>query len=125
MHIESVLKSLNLDDYKYTTYNLFSLILPDDFNYTKNGANKSQPIFKIYKGVLIEGTISKSIIGSSHNSIIQILNKEYNEEIALQFVNKVQFLAYSFLLYHGFTVGIADCIATKSEEITMLLQNVF
>ena len=37
------------------------------------------------------------------------------------FVNNVQFLAYAYILYHGFTVSIADCISTKSNKIVKRL----
>ena len=110
----------------YTTYNLFSMVLPNSFNYTrKNNCNVDEPVVIIKNGILKEGTINKAIIGSSHNSIIQILNKEYSEDIAMSFVNNVQFLAYSFILYHGFTVGISDCISTKSSKIDNVITKCF
>jgi DNA-directed RNA polymerase beta' subunit len=123
---KKVLKELGLNEYVYTSKVLFSMLLPDDFNYIrKNNANIKQPILKIYKGLLYEGTINKSIIGSSHNSIIQVLYKEYGTDIALDFINNIQFISYKFILYHGFTIGISDCIATKSKEITHVITRCF
>lgn len=110
----------------YTTYNLFSVILPNDLDYTrKNNCDANDPIVIIKKGIFKSGTINKSIIGSSHNSLIQVLHKEYNETVAMTFVNNVQFLSYSYILYHGFTVGISDCISTKSNKINNVITKCF
>ena len=76
-YIKKILKNKN----PYTGKGLVSLLLPANLNYEKkNNASKTEPIFKIYKGVIISGVINKAIIGSSHNSLIQILNKEYSNE---------------------------------------------
>ena len=110
----------------FTTYNLFSIILPNSLNYTKtNNCNPKFPVVKIVDGMLIEGTINKSIIGSSHNSLLQILVKEYNETTSLNFINNVQFLSYAYLLYHGFTVSISDCISTKTTKIRNVISKCF
>ena len=122
-----------LDNYRkidskniYNTYNLFSLILPNDLNYKrKNNCHKTQPFVVIRDGILIEGTINKTIIGSSHNSLIQVLVKEYDQNIAMDFINNVQFLSYSYILYHGFTVGISDCISNKSNKIDNVISKCF
>ena len=113
-------------EYIYTTYNLFSLLFPDNLNYIKkNNCNKDFPTVKIINGILSEGTINKTIIGSSHNSLIQILFKEYGEDTSVNFVNNVQFLSYAYILHHGFTVGISDCISTKSNKIINVINKCF
>ena len=122
-HIQTI---MNKDSHYYSTRMLFSFILPNNFYYTrKNNCLKDEPIVKIDKGVLLKGAINKSIIGSSHNSIIQTLLKEEGEDVALSFINNVQFVAYSYLLYRGFTVGISDCIATKFSEINHVINKCF
>lgn len=123
---KKVFNEIGITERIYSTKGVISLLLPDNFNYIrKNNANDKEPILKIYKGVILEGTINKSIIGSSHNSIIQVLNKEYGPDIAVDFVNNIQFVAYAYLLVQGFTVSISDCIATKSEEITHVITRCF
>ena len=73
-YIKKILKNKN----PYTGSSLISLLLPANLNYKKkNNVSKLEPIFKIYRGVIVAGVVNKSIIGSSHNSLIQILNKEY------------------------------------------------
>ena len=110
----------------YTGKGLFSLLLPNDLNYVRNNkGNPSEPTVKIYKGVLWEGTINKAILGSSHGSLIQILYKEYSADVAVEFINNVQFIAYAWLLVFGFSIGIDDCVATKTSEIDHVVTKSF
>jgi DNA-directed RNA polymerase beta' subunit len=44
---------------------LISLILPDDLIYEKkNNADPNEPVVRIYRGVLYEGTLDKSTLGA-------------------------------------------------------------
>ena len=85
----------------------------------------AKPTFSLYKGVLYSGVINKKNLGSGHASITNLLHKEYDEEVAISFVNNVQFLANEWLLYHGFSIGISDCIATKTDEIQSVISRCF
>ena len=124
--IKNVLTKMNKDPYPFTGKGLFSLTLPDNFIYSlKNNSHPIEHTVHIYDGVLYEGVINKKNLGSSHTSITRLLYKEYNENVAEQFVNNVQFLAYEWLLYHGFSVGISDCIATKTEQINEVITRCF
>jgi len=125
-HIRGVLKGLGKDDDVFTGKCLFSMILPDDFIYEKrNNTDPKQPVVKIYRGVLYEGTINKANLGSVHKSLIQVLYKEYSEETACNFIDNVQFIACAWLLLHGFSVGIDDCIATNREDIDSAVMKCF
>ena len=105
---------------------IFSLLLPDNFIYNKkNDADKNEPMLKIHRGVLYEGAINKSNLGASHNSIIQVLNKEYGPDVAATFVDNIQFVTNGYLEIMGFSVGIADCIATKGHEIEDVIEKCF
>lgn len=95
---------------------LFSLLLPDDFTYTStNRACKEEPVVRIYKGILYEGSINKVNLKSGQSSLITLLCKEYDKETVLHFINNVQFLANAYILYHGFSVGIQDCVAQRQS----------
>ena len=134
-HIRKVLKSLGKKASCFNGKGLISLILPSDFIYEKkNNADPNEPIVKIFRGVLHEGTIDKNIIGSSHNSIIQVLYKEYNENITCEFIDNIQFITNNWLLISGFSVGIKDCIiinkqneegVTKQQQIKDVIQKCF
>ena len=129
--IDRILKSLDRVKYirdsqglsfpLYCGKSLFSIMFPPTFTYIrKNDARKDQPIVKIIKGVFLEGTLTKTNLGSAHNSLIHVLHKEYGMDIAIDFINNVQFIANQYLLHRSFTVGIEDCMADiskKTEEI--------
>jgi DNA-directed RNA polymerase II subunit RPB1 len=120
-HIKEVLEELGKDEsILYTGKGLISFMLPDDFFYVKKtNANTKEPFVRIFKGVLYEGAFNKSILGSSHNSIIQTLHKEYNQDICMNFVNNIQFITNEWLCHYSFSVGIGDCIAKKETENTI------
>ena len=117
-HILKVYKSLGIKPRVFSGKSLFSMTLPDDFNYENdNGADKKFPVVKIRNGVLYEGIITKANIGGSSKSIIQYLYKEYSQDVVCDFINNVQFISTQYNLYYSFSVGIGDCIASKEDEI--------
>ena len=119
--IKSVLEELKLpceDKDVFTGKNLISMMLPNDFAYIKkNDSTKSEPIVKIYKGVMYEGVLNKANLGSAHGSILQVLLKDYNADICIGFTNNIQFITCEWLLYEGFSIGIEDCITDKQDEV--------
>lgn len=118
-HIRRVLKELNQPIIAFNGKGLVSMMLPNDFHYTKkNNAHPDQPEIKIYKGVMYSGALNKAALGSVHNSILQLLYKEYDENVCLDFVNNMQFITNEWLLYNGFSIGIGDCISTKHDEVS-------
>jgi DNA-directed RNA polymerase beta' subunit len=126
--IQTIRKVLKLKGKKinaFTGKGIISLAFPPDFNYeTKNNACDEEPVVRIYKGVLYEGVIKKSDFGS-HNSIIQLLYKEYGKDTTSTFVDNIQFLTNKWLSINGFSVGIKDCIATKTSEIEDAIEKCF
>lgn len=122
-HIQVILKKFGKNIPVFSPKNLFSMILPSDFNYSnKNGVLQDEPVVKIYKGVLYEGAINKNDIGQSHNSIIQLLHKEYDHDVASTFIDNVQFITNAYLTIVGVTVGIKDCIPQKEDEIQAVVE---
>ena len=94
----------------YWSHQLISMFLPFDFDFN-------------YKGVVIEngiyqrGSISKQHLTSSHNCIIRLLCKEYGENVCAEFINNIQFVANSYLMIRGFTIGISDCVVKRKKQI--------
>ncbi len=120
-HIRRVLKEKGKPVQCFTGRGIISMFLPEDLIYEKhNNANPEEPTVKIYKGVLYEGTFDKSILGSTHGSLIQIINKEYGPDATAHFVDCIHFCTNNWLLVHGFSIGFGDCMVTdksKQEEI--------
>jgi DNA-directed RNA polymerase beta' subunit len=101
---------------------LISMVLPEDFNYLKtNNAMEEEPDVVIRRGVLISGAIDKQIVGSSYNSIIQVLNKEYGGKRACRFVDDVHFLTNNWLVSQELN---KDGVS-KTEEIEDYVQKCF
>lgn len=110
----------------YTGRLLFSLLLPDDFQFEgKNDADKKEPKVIIRNGLLLEGAINKSNLSGSHSSFITLFYHEYGEQFCMKFINNVQFLAIKYILHHGFSIGMGDCIITKKDEINHVISKSF
>lgn len=123
-HIENVMKSCGKKLDIYTTHNLFSLILPKDFNYSyKNNLSEEFPEVKIVKGVLLEGVLNKDILGGSHISILKFMCKEYGNEITSTFIDNVQFLTNEWLIENSFSIGLEDCMISSDNSIMEIKNN--
>lgn len=118
-HVRKTLKFLGKKAQCFTGKGLVSMILPEDFVYEKkNDAHPTEAVVKIYRGVIYEGTLDKNVLGSSHNSIAQVLRKEYSLDEAERFVNNIQWIANEWVLIKGFSVGLGDCLITdKNREV--------
>ena len=103
------IKSIMKTDNPFYCKGLISIFLPPYFNYNYNSV-------KIHKGVLLEGVIDKKVVGACHNSIHQVLYKEYNDEIAMYVLDCIQFVATEYLLIYGFSIGLGDCLISKKAN---------
>lgn len=94
---------------------LFSLLLPEEFDYKKtNEVDSIEKELIIRKGILIQGAVSKKDL----NKIITLLYLEFHQDIKIvkQFINNVQFLGNQYLLFHGFSIGLKDCLIDNKKE---------
>ncbi len=128
-HIRKIYKEKGKKVQSFHGKGLLSLTMPTDFNYEKkNNADPNEPVVRISQGVLYEGTLEKSTLGATTNSIIHILHKEYGPDVTADFIDGVQFITNSWLLLDGFSIGIEDCMITgenKVEEINDVIQKCF
>lgn len=91
---------------------LFSALLPEDFYYRKGSV-------LIVDGVLIQGQITKDHIGTSHNSIIQNLFKNYGEARVVTFLTDTPFVMNRWLASRGFSIGLQDCLPNAGVDRTI------
>lgn len=128
-HIRQVLKQKGKKVQCFTGKGVISMFLPRDFIYEqKNDACPLEPTVKIWKGVLYEGTLNKENLGSSYNSLIHIINKEYGPEEVSRFIDCIQFVTNEWNLINAFTVGLGDCIVTsetKQQEIQDVIKKCY
>jgi DNA-directed RNA polymerase beta' subunit len=104
----------------YTGKILFSAALPRDLTF-----ENSEILIK--EGILVSGRVSSASVGTSHNSLVQILYKNYGPKTALNFTDDITFITNIFLSRYGFTVGLEDCMVpeTKVQEAQkMLLESI-
>jgi DNA-directed RNA polymerase subunit A' len=85
---------------------IFSCLLPDDFNFMGKSRN-GQPVV-IKDGVLIEGTMDKSTLGGGSGLMLRILHKKYGPKVTIEILGKIFRLGIQVLLKHGFTTAISD-----------------
>ena len=73
---------------------------------------------QIENGLLMDGIIAKSSLGSSSSSLMKFIFDDYGAQRAAQFIDKCQFLANRYMLYTGYSIGIDDCVVIpiKSTE---------
>ena len=100
----------------FTGKMLFSAALPRDFFYKKDD-NATKNYVLIKDGILLSGRITSQTIGLAHNSIIQVMYKNYyNGKIVNEFSSNAKFIADQFLARRGFTVGYDDCVIPESKR---------
>lgn len=97
---------------------LFSFVLPDDFeyNYQNDMDPNGKPVY-ITRGVMLSGTLNKSVMGSASGSISHMIRLNYSSKRACDFVSFYQMIINRWLLTRGFSVGIEDCIPKKSAYV--------
>ena len=90
---------------------LFSFLLPDNFEYSfKNDMSPDGKQVEITRGVMLSGTLNKSVLGSSSGSISHVLFLQYSARVACDFVSYYQMIINRWLLTRGLSVGIEDCV---------------
>lgn len=115
--ITSVFRKMKCNKSLYGGHAMFSLILPSTLNYeVKNNLSQEEPIVKIHKGVLYAGVLDKNVLGKTHNSLIQIINKEYGRDAVYNFINNIHFIINAYLLYKGLTISLDDCLLESTEK---------
>ena len=105
----------------WTGKQLFSIILPEDFNATfkanfchscREGCQKEgckyDAYVKIRDGNLMCGTIDVRGIGNSKGKILDRIARDYGASRAAKFINQVTRLVLGALMNHGFSTGIGD-----------------
>lgn len=98
----------------YTGKQLFSLFLPEDFNYTmtskwSKGTTGKEKDIVIKNGQLMEGVIDKSSIGAEEpESVLHRLAKDYDNATAKKFLNSILIIVKQYITHYGFSYGYGD-----------------
>jgi DNA-directed RNA polymerase beta' subunit len=119
----NVLAKIDMRKSEYTGRELFSLLLPDGFNYQRksdyvNALFKKYDIIKYYdgdevvkitNGKLLSGVLDKKTLGQgSKGSIIHVINNEYGAKEAMQLMQNIKMVIIGFLNLYGLTITPED-----------------
>ncbi len=113
-HALQLLASVGLIDFSRlpsrkmnTGREIFSALLPDDFNY--EGASRSGEKVVIKNGTLMEGIIdTQSIGGEGEGLLLRSLHQKYGPSRTIRILHQIFRLGIEYLVQHGFSTGIAD-----------------
>ncbi|MBS3133277.1 DNA-directed RNA polymerase subunit A' [Candidatus Woesearchaeota archaeon] len=87
---------------------VFSVLLPKDFNFTGKSRSKEEPDVIIKDGRLISGVMDKNNLGEGSGLLLRNIHKKYDASFAVDFLGKLFRLGIAVLLRRGFTTTIAD-----------------
>jgi DNA-directed RNA polymerase subunit A' len=128
-----LLFSIGVDDFSrlpkrqtVTGREIFSALLPEDFNF--KGKDKSGSDVIIKNGELMKGVMDKANLGEGSGLLLRNLHKKYGQKSTIDILGNIFKLGIKSLLRYGFTTGISDTdlpiearqkiqeILTKAEE---------
>jgi DNA-directed RNA polymerase II subunit RPB1 len=87
---------------EYTGHELVSMTLPI-VNWEGAGC-------KIIGGELLYGQLTKSVLGSNHQSLIHVIHNDCGSREAARFMHRLQMVVTEYLLIRGFSMSISDII---------------
>ncbi|MBW2981306.1 DNA-directed RNA polymerase subunit A' [Candidatus Woesearchaeota archaeon] len=99
---------------------IFSVILPDNFNFrgkskAKDKDGKDEIIIK--DGKLVQGVIDKSTIGGEAGLMLRSIHKRYGEKKTIEILGKIFRLGIKVLLKRGFTTSLSDSDLPENAKI--------
>ena len=110
----------------YTGKQLFSLFLPEDFNYVmtskwSKGTKGKQNDVVIKNGQLISGVIDKTSIGAEEpESVLHRIAKDYGNAVGKKFLNSILIMVKQFITHYGFSYGLGDLEVPDADRSHIL-----
>ena len=87
---------------------VFSMLLPSDFNFTGKSRSPDESEVIIQKGELVSGVMDKNNLGEGSGLLLRNLHKKYGESFAVEMLGRLGRLGIAVLFRRGFTTTIAD-----------------
>ncbi|MBI2664127.1 DNA-directed RNA polymerase subunit A' [Candidatus Woesearchaeota archaeon] len=87
---------------------IFSALLPADFDFVGKSRSSAEPEVVIKGGKLVSGVMDKNNLGEGSGLMLRNIHKKYGEAFAVDFLGKLFRLGVSVLIRRGFTTTIAD-----------------
>lgn len=111
---------------------IFSMLLPEDFNYAAKGkvlkdgkVKKGDVVFK--KGQLVQGLMNKDFLGDEGGLLIHKLFSDYSAKVAAKFVNQTKLLglAVSRMIAHTISFYDFDIDVSKKKRVSQILEETY
>jgi DNA-directed RNA polymerase II subunit RPB1 len=103
----------------YTGKYFYSQIIPKGINMF-NKTDKGDYSMRILNGILLNGKIGKSMIGTSKNNLIHKIWNQYDSDTTRKFIDDIQRMVLQWLMRGGFTVSISDTMIPIDETKKIL-----
>jgi len=85
---------------------VFSALIPEDFNFT--GKTKENEEVTIKNGKLVEGYMDRSNLGEGSGLLLRNIHKKYGKDFTIDLLGKIFRLGIEVLLKTGFTCVVSD-----------------
>jgi len=102
------------DKDKITGREIFSMMLPEDFDFL--GKDKSGTEVVIKKGKLLSGVMDTSNLGKGSGIMLRDMHKKYGAAYTSDFIAKAMKMGINVLMQHGFTTAIDDTDLPKEAR---------
>ena len=129
-----LLASIGLDDFskvpnkqKLTGKEIFSAIIPSDFNFKGNSKaldEKGEDEVIIENGKLVKGIMDKANLGQEAGLMLRRMHEKYGEVETLKILGYMFRLGIKVLLKRGFTTAISDTdLAEEAKQRIQIILN--
>ena len=85
---------------------VFSVLIPEDFNFT--GKTKENKEVVIKNGKLVEGYMDRANLGEGSGMLLRNIHKKYGKNFTIDLLGKLFRLGIEVLLLRGFTCAVSD-----------------
>ncbi|MFH1211769.1 MAG: DNA-directed RNA polymerase subunit A', partial [Candidatus Woesearchaeota archaeon] len=93
---------------------IFSVLLPKDFNFSGKSKMYSQDpehrdsVIEIKNGMLVKGVMDSKNLGEGSGLLLRNLHHQYGPKMIVDFLGKINDLGIAVLTRHGFTMGLSE-----------------
>ncbi len=102
-----------------TGRDVFSCLLPDDFDFIGKAKDGSRVVIK--NGKLTEGVLDKATLGGGSGLLLRNLHKQYGPERAIKIIGTFFKMGLYVLLKYGFSAALSDI--ELSEEANKMIKD--
>jgi len=96
---------------------VFSVLIPEDFNFT--GKTREDEEVTIKNGKLVEGYMDRGNLGEGSGLLLRNIHKKYGKDFTIDLLGKIFRLGISVLLKTGFTCAVSDTDLPENASLNV------